>query len=564
MRSSCLTVAVAAALSFVPMGASAQSVDLDLLSPNPGAAGDEVVSTGRALEAGAWRAGVMAHYQGNLSRVNDSPALISDRLLAHVALAYGLTDWLQLGAQLPVVARQSGNGAVGSAGIATPTVGLRASLMRQSAGAAADLTAGVTVGLPIGTSDVFGRNPGVSVLPEVAVGREDGGIRYGASLGAYLREASGVAPATDAFPAQSDVRLGASISTANDEGPRGELNARLAVGLAKPAVGAEIMAGVRVPVWEGGEAFVLAGPGFGPLMGVPTFRILAGLTFGSPAVPQDLDGDGITGKDDQCPNEPEDIDGFEDEDGCPEPDNDNDGVPDTDDACPMVAADTEDGCPIPDRDGDGVPDSDDLCPDEAGPAEKKGCMILDTDKDGLEDHEDRCPTVAGIAELRGCPAKDDDSDGVPNHRDNCPTVAGPADNQGCPAEQKQKVVMAGTELKILDKVFFNTGTARIQARSNELLDQVAAVLLSHPEITKVGVDGHSDSTGSAATNTRLSQQRAEAVVKYLVSKGVDESRLTARGFGPEKPAESNDTAAGRDANRRVEFQILEQADQPAE
>src|SRR5690606_34794288 len=154
--------------------------------------------------------------------------------------------------------------------------------------------------------------------------------------------------------------------------------------------------------------------------------------------------------------------------------------------------------------------------------------------------------------------QDDDEDGVPNHRDNCPKVAGPADNQGCPAEEKQQVVMAGTELKILDRVYFGTGNARIQRRSHTLLRQVASVLKNQPGIKVVAIDGHSDSTGSADLNRRLSQARAEAVLKFLVDEGVEESRLTARGFGPDQPAESNDTAAGREANRRVEFQILEQ------
>jgi outer membrane protein OmpA-like peptidoglycan-associated protein len=153
-------------------------------------------------------------------------------------------------------------------------------------------------------------------------------------------------------------------------------------------------------------------------------------------------------------------------------------------------------------------------------------------------------------------ARDSDGDGVPDVQDNCPNVAGPADNHGCPAAEKQQVVISGTTLQILDRVHFATGKAKIEKRSFGLLDQVAAVLNGHPELAKVEVQGHTDSRGAVATNMTLSQARADAVTRYLVGKGIAPERLRARGYGPEQPVEKNDTPAGREANRRVEFKVL--------
>jgi outer membrane protein OmpA-like peptidoglycan-associated protein len=246
---------------------------------------------------------------------------------------------------------------------------------------------------------------------------------------------------------------------------------------------------------------------------------------------KDADGDGILDDVDQCPNEAEDFDGFQDEDGCPDLDNDGDGVPDANDGCPNDPEDIdgfqdEDGCPDPDNDGDGILDADDQCPNEPGPPENKGCP--DPDRDG---------------------------DGVPDRIDNCPDEPGTAENQGCQAPQL--VVIGEGRLEIREMVYFQTGSARLQKRSWALLDNVAKVMLAHPEMELVRVEGHTDSTGSLKTNMRLSKQRAQSVVRYLITKGgVAKERLMAEGFGPTRPlvpdAKTKDELA---QNRRVEFHI---------
>jgi outer membrane protein OmpA-like peptidoglycan-associated protein len=327
----------------------------------------------------------------------------------------------------------------------------------------------------------------------------------------------------------------------------------------------------------------------------PHLVLLFGISFtiGAPQTTPadaDFDGDGIKGDDDKCVDEAEDFDKFEDADGCPDKDNDKDGIEDDKDQCRDSAEDKdgiadEDGCPETDADGDGVLDAADKCPtvkgskdnngcvdgdkdadtvpdridacvDVKGLVENKGCPDVDTDEDGTVDRLDACKTEKGPASNKGCPWGDTDKDGVADNIDNCVNEPGPAENQGCPAAKKQLVVITANKLVIKEKVFFDTGKATIQARSNGLLDQVAAVLVAHTEISSLQVEGHTDNTGDAARNRELSNERAKAVVDYLVSKGVAVERLKPIGFGPDRPADDNATPKGRDNNRRVEFNIL--------
>ncbi|MBW1757998.1 MAG: OmpA family protein [Deltaproteobacteria bacterium] len=272
--------------------------------------------------------------------------------------------------------------------------------------------------------------------------------------------------------------------------------------------------------------------------GAPDWRAFGMLGYTMPADKKepDADGDGIPDELDKCPTEAEDFDGFQDEDGCPDLDNDGDGVLDVDDKCPndpedMDGFEDEDGCPDPDNDGDGILDVDDQCPNDAGPPEN-----------------------------HGCPDPDRDGDGVPDRIDNCPDEPGTIENHGC--QEKQLVVIGAGQLDILEKVYFKKGSAKLQKRSWALLDNVAAVLVAHPEIEKIRVEGHSDKTGSLKFNMVLSKKRANTVVRYLVGRGhVSKSRLVAKGFGPKKPLIPNAKSKEEQAmNRRVEFHIVSKAD----
>ena len=233
-------------------------------------------------------------------------------------------------------------------------------------------------------------------------------------------------------------------------------------------------------------------------------------------------------------------------------DTDKDGITDDKDKCPTTpGAAKYDGCPVPDTDKDGINDDDDKCPTVPGVARYQGCPVPDTDKDGISDEEDKCPTVAGVARYQGCPVPDTDGDGVNDEEDKCPSVPGLKENQGCPAiqeEVKQKVDVAASN------IYFVTGSAKLLAKSNKGLNDVVKILKDNPDM-KLNIDGHTDDIGSNATNQKLSETRANAVKTYMVSKGVDPSRINAVGHGEEMPIAPNTTAAGRQKNRRVEMKL---------
>ncbi|MEO8138158.1 MAG: OmpA family protein [Gemmatimonadota bacterium] len=268
-------------------------------------------------------------------------------------------------------------------------------------------------------------------------------------------------------------------------------------------------------------------------------------------LPTDSDGDGVTDNLDRCPNTP--AGDRVDASGCsPAKDSDGDGVVDANDKCPDTPAGTAvdaNGCPK-DSDGDGVLDGNDKCPNTPiGTAVDASGCAADADHDGVVDGVDICPnTPAGTkVDQFGC-AIDSDGDGVTDDKDACPgTVGGVTVNaKGCTA-----LFQAGQPLVLLG-VNFETGKAILLASSQSVLDQVAQSLVDNPEVN-VEVGGHTDNTGSKATNRRLSDARAKAVRDYLMSKGVDGGRITSQGYGPDKPMADNATVAGRAANRRVEL-----------
>ena len=183
----------------------------------------------------------------------------------------------------------------------------------------------------------------------------------------------------------------------------------------------------------------------------------------------------------------------------------------------------------------------------------------DTDKDGIEDSKDACPKEPGPANTQGCP--DRDKDGVTDRVDKCPDVWGTAAAQGCQPETPKNIQLTRDKIVILDKVFFETGSAKIMAQSFQLLRDVGKVLKDNAWIKKIRVEGHTDDVGNMDKNMKLSKDRAEAVRQFLIKEGVDAGRLEAEGYGPTKPLDPATTKEARAKNRRVEFTILEQAAQ---
>ncbi len=264
----------------------------------------------------------------------------------------------------------------------------------------------------------------------------------------------------------------------------------------------------------------------------------------------DTDNDGVLNDVDKCPNTKEGV--SVDSTGCPL-DSDKDGVPDGLDKCPNSVAGVEvdnTGCPL-DFDKDGVPDGQDKCPNTpAGvPVDEYGCSS-DKDKDGVPDGLDKCPNTAKGAPVDsvGCPL-DSDNDGVPDYQDKCPnTLEGvKIDAKGCPVNKKE-------DLNQLKKgIEFESGSAKLTKKSYGTLDDIIK-LMKKIESANLEVQGHTDNTGSAEGNKKLSQDRAQAVVDYFVKNGIESDRVRAVGYGQDKPIADNKTKQGRAKNRRVELE----------
>jgi outer membrane protein OmpA-like peptidoglycan-associated protein len=431
----------------------------------------------------------------------------------------------------------------------------------------------------------FGVNVGGAYRKEAWVGSAHMGseLRYGGAAGFQISPV--LAAMAEVF---GSTRLGASSGVDAVEGD---------LALQLHPLGSEFL-------FMGG-----AGLGLNEGIGAPRTRIFAGISFVHES--SDQDADGLNDDKDQCMTAPEDLDGYQDADGCPDPDNDGDGMADARDKCPNEPEtkngfQDDDGCPddIADRDQDGIADADDKCPDQGGSTVVRqkgdfyGCP--DRDKDGLPDKTDKCPQepedTDGFQDVDGCPDPDNDNDGIndaddqcvdqpevmngfqdedgcpdsvpdsdrdgiPDNKDRCPQAPenynGYQDDDGCPDRGNALVEIRTDDIAIRDVVNFAKDSDKIVGKNSFLvLDAMAAALVHHPEIFQIEVGGHTDNQGDAAHNRDLSKRRAAAVAEYLHGHGVESRRLTAAGYGPDRAIASNKTPAGRAKNRRVEFNIL--------
>jgi outer membrane protein OmpA-like peptidoglycan-associated protein len=268
----------------------------------------------------------------------------------------------------------------------------------------------------------------------------------------------------------------------------------------------------------------------------------------------DRDGDGYDDKADKCPDDPEDFDSFEDEDGCPDKDNDGDGVLDAArfEGGRWVNLDTKDGtdCRNDAEDVDNFEDED-------------GCPDPDNDKDGILDRSDKCPNepedIDNFEDDDGCPDPDNDRDKILDVDDKCPNEPedydGDEDEDGCPDLAAK---LDGCRIRLDDKVYFRFDKWEIDAKSFGLLNDVATILKTFPEM-QIEIGGHTDSKGGDKYNRTLSQKRVDAVMRYLTGRNINASRMRAVGYGESMPIDSNRTAEGRALNRRVEFNRIDGA-----
>jgi OmpA-OmpF porin, OOP family len=201
-----------------------------------------------------------------------------------------------------------------------------------------------------------------------------------------------------------------------------------------------------------------------------------------------------------------------------------------------------------DQDGDGIPDSEDWCSGSAAGAkvQPNGCALGEIDVACDQGIPEPKPRVVPTAVSKS--ARDTDADGVPDEDDRCPGTPKGAetDDNGC--VKIEKVVLRG--------VNFATGSAKLLPAAGDTLRTVAGAMKANEKL-EVEIGGHTDSVGDESKNQGLSERRAKAVKEFLVKEGVDEDRLSTKGYGESQPADTNDTAAGRANNRRVGFKITD-------
>ena len=543
-------------------GASAQPIpvtngdgfDTHLFRPAMDSKGFFATNGTDILGANDFSLGLVIDYGRNLLRVKDagqpSPQLINHQFQGTFHFDYGVANLLLVGVSMPinlsagsaqfdnrVPAQATVNPAQWSPNtFDSQTLGFLAlhgklRLLRVEQGFG--LALATQIGVPITNAPRYaGADPGFFVWPQLIAEKRagaSGAFKVGANVGFRAHSAS---------KTQLDLRDGRFV-----DGQRLTYGLGMSLRVLEPvdlvvdtygtfllseASGAlkpsnEVTGGFKIFLEKNSFLMLGAGPRYTKGVEAADVRAFVGFVF-EPTI-GDRDGDGIKDDVDRCIDVPEDFDGDEDEDGCPEPDKPK----------PRVPSKPRDG----DRDGDGIPDSRDKCPDER------------EDFDGFEDED-------------GCPEPDNDNDGIPDTRDLCPnepeTFNNFQDEDGCP--DRGNVIVEDNKIIILKKIQFKRDSADILPESNEILDAVAGTMKDHPEFLLVEVGGHADERATERYNLQLTQARVDSVVTALVARGVDRARLHSVGYGEYCPEDLGHNEVAWEKNRRVEFKIVKNASGP--
>ncbi len=459
--------------------------------------------------------------------------LLSSVIGLHIMTSIGVTDWLEIGIDLPIMLMGAGNSIQGfrdePLGENTVALGMIRLVPRiRVAGRERTrdrLGFGIALlldtSLPTGDVDAYAGDDGFRMDPTLAADLHfKRGPSLMANVGYRLRPETslGVLEVDDAltFGAGAEVPIVGVLHLAGEV-----FGSMLVAGAASveeipvEAIGSVRLVGDR---WLGQFG---AGSGLTGGAGAMDYRLVSSLGYHSLGDP-DADQDGLRRSVDSCPRAAEDLDGFEDEDGCPDTDND----------------------------GDGIIDSDDACPDDPGVAASFGCPQsgppADADGDGVADGADQCPAQPGPASNQGCPESDRDQDGISDLRDRCPDEAGSVANGGCPE------VEAAEYLAVVPFAF---DTVELSSDARDALDAIVARLARYERGASISIVGHTDAIGAESYNLQLSQTRAEVVRAYLVRAGVDLATIDIRAAGASEPVNFNTSEAGRAQNRRAEVRI---------
>ena len=533
--------------------------------------------------------------------------LIDGAMEIDVTGAIGLFDLVEVGLLVPVIPYRSGTGVDRRSDLTAYSMGdlaLRtkvALLHLQNFG----LAVAVDLTVPTAQGELAGEET-VSFQPRLVAGAHFGPAQLVLNAGYLIREETeGQGVAVDD---ELDYGLGVVVTPIEMIDLVAEISGGTQVFNAwkrESESPLDALGGVRLKLLGGALQLTAAGgAGVLPGYGSPQWRVRVGAAFVADGdrdrdgdgienpvddcidIPEDKDGfedkDGCPDKDndrdglldpwDRCPDQAEDPDGFEDEDGCPDPDNDRDNIADGVDRCPIEPEDMDgfqdtDGCPEPDNDKDGVLDGDDLCINEPELInqvhDEDGCPEYDGDGDGIFDIDDKCPVDTEDADdfedADGCPDKDNDKDGFQDFEDKCPDepeiINGVDDEDGCPDEGQSSIQIVGRKIALGQKLHFKTNSAKIHKRSYSILQQLAATLRAHPEIKLLSIEGHTDDRGGRKFNQKLSEDRAYSVRRFLVHGGISPFRLKAVGYGKERPLLTGASKRAHATNRRVEFII---------
>ncbi|MES1210580.1 MAG: OmpA family protein, partial [Pseudomonadota bacterium] len=443
---------------------------------------------------------------------NQVAPLVRNQVVAHAGVGLVLWDRARVDANFPVALLQSGDGGIVAGQTYAPPPGrpaigdLRLGFDLRLFGRAHEpftAAAGVQVFPATGNVDGYTTDGHTRYWPRVSVAGEQGVFAWAARVGYQLRPSAGLAPGDE---------VSAGLAAGWRVWPTVLLGTELTASSRRSAFGkavttpAEVLFSGHVAVAPDWQIGVGVGPGITNGAGAPTVRVLASVAYW-PAIAETAPVRPVVAA--RAPERPR-------------------AAPKR----PVAPPPPPPPPPPPDTDGDGILDSDDACPNDAGvksdDAQKNGCPLpKDRDGDGIVDGDDACPDAAG------------------------PTNTDPARN-GCPV-----VRIEGGQIRIREQIQFRTASASIRKQSNYILEAVVKVLREHDDITKVRIEGHTDTRGKPAANKSLSKRRAAAVVKWLVKHGIKKSRLTSEGFGQERPIATNLTDDGRQQNRRVEFHIVE-------
>jgi len=592
---STLLVALAAAphAHAVDCGAAASTcIDSDVLWFSPGASTFFSIASGVTLAPRHIGFGLGTSLQSRpivLRKSAFGPAgpatvpAIDTQLNTSLMFSYGVTEKLQVDLVAPVTFYQSGSGVstLNGTAIDIPSNGVRdmrigagyalASLPRAGLLRGVGLVGRFDLGIPSGERDSFGGDRGVVAIPTIALENRIGPIIFGANLGARLRNTTTFLDRRVGSQAYLALGVAGSIDKRETLAVTGEVFAlpSLVTNGTSPI---QWLAGVRWSGLWGGDLVVHGGAGGGfrndyrANLLEPAWRAVLDLRYAP--VELDRDHDGVPDREDKCPDVPEDRDGFEDKDGCPDPDNDKDGILDKDDRCPnepeeVNGIEDTDGCPEPDRDFDGIKDVVDKCPDKPedknGYEDDDGCpeggmpasmmcadgkppakgLKCDSDHDGRTDDVDVCPLspedLDNVADEDGCPEKDADEDGIGDQLDKCPleaeTINGIDDDDGCPeAGAKSLVTFEAGAIEVTGAIRFAPGSAIVTKQMKAQIAMIAQRLqgLVDRGVEKIVIESWADTAGENKANEALANKRADAIGAALVATGIPEGLVKPR------------------------------------